>query len=82
MVGSKNKGINIIKKHVAKFQNIIDGLEKGISKCQEEEESNAITMGNLATENEDIRESKEKAIVFKTNLSKMLTSPDPKPESK
>ena len=69
------KGVNLIKKTVSKFQNIINGLEKGIELCEKDVNTNGIKIQTLTDENKIIEESKVLALTFKTNLSNMLKTP-------
>lgn len=80
MIGRRKSGIEIINKHVDKFQNIIDGLGKGISKCREKEASNKKVIETLLVENESIKKSREIAVTFKDNLRNMLRTPNPNPK--
>jgi hypothetical protein len=75
MIGSKKSGIAIIDENVAKFQNIIDGLDKGICLCEDEITANEIQIKSLAESNSKIESSKSVAVNFKGNLSKMLETP-------
>ena len=78
----KKDGITIIEEQVGKFQNIIDGLDKGICCCEDEQKSNAETIEKLTEKNGAIEKSKKQAVAFKGNLSSMLEIPDEKKEEK
>ena len=72
----RNRGIGIIKKHVDKFQSIVDGLDKGICICEDEMSANEGAIKTLSDENEAIEKSKSQATAFKSNLESMLKVPD------
>lgn len=72
---SKTKGVNLIKKNIGKFQNIITGLEKGIQFCDNDMNSNNVKIEKFTNENKTIEESKAIAITFKDNLNDMLIVP-------
>ncbi len=72
---SKNKGVNLIKKNIGKFQNIITGLETGIQLCDNDLSSNNVKIEKFTNENKTIEESKAIATTFKNNLNDMLIVP-------
>jgi len=65
----------IIKDNVDKFQNIVDGLDNGISLCAMEISSNKKTIQDLSNKNATIGDSKTQAEAFKGNLESMLKVP-------
>ena len=73
---SRTKGVNLIKKNIGKFQNIITGLESGIKLCEKDMSSNNTKIEKLTNENTTIEKSKTMALTFKTNLSSMLRVPN------
>jgi len=74
MIKSK-KGINLIKKNVDKFNDIIIELQRGIEFCEEDLQRNNTKIQTLTDENTTIEESKILASTFKVNLSNMLKIP-------
>lgn len=72
----KKDGMDIIKENVDKFQNIVDGLDKGICLCEDELVANKKTIQTLADKNESIGKSKDQATAFKGNLESMLAVPE------
>ena len=71
----EQNGIGVIKKNVAKFQTIVDGLDKGINICDKEISANEKAIKKLNSRNDAVGKSKEQAKTFQNNLKAMLASP-------
>lgn len=72
----KKDGMTTIKENVDKFQNIVDGLDKGICLCEDEISTNNKTIETLTDKNETIGKSQKQASVFRNNLVVMLSPAD------
>ena len=71
----RKDGISIINKNVAKFQSIVDGLDKGINLCDSEISTNKQTILALNSRNNTVNESRQQAATFQGNLRSMLGVP-------
>ena len=66
------KGVRIIKDSTRQFQDIIDGLEEGVAKCDEKLDKNNAIKAEIETENSLIETEKAKAVNLSTNLSTLM----------
>ncbi len=72
----KKDGMTIIQENVDKFQNIIDGLDKGICLCEDEESNIEKEIEVLAGKSMLIEKSQKQATSFRDKLNDMLSVPD------
>jgi hypothetical protein len=69
---TKKTGPVIIDTMVAKFQGIVDGLDKGEKLCASKKEQNAKVISSLSAENEFLEAKTKEAKTFRENLKDML----------
>lgn len=76
---AKKDGPAVIDNMVGKFQGIVDGLDKGITLCEDTREQNTAIIEDLTKKNTFLGDKRQQALTFRDNLKRMMSGPFPEP---